>query len=554
MHSIQALVSGIAAAANGTVRLYKRGSAAPSVYYLDFEATQTLSAYPIQLDSSGSATVYVGELVEVQVRDANGVLVRDFVAGDNAQAIEVTSPAFSGVDYTSGQAGVGLPTTLQQTFQSLLSSFGTTDYKVLVNGAAVTMQVAVAGLAGLFFNVKSYGATGNGLADDSTAVNAAILAAAATATGGGVVFFPPGTYRMTQSLNLTAGVMLMGAGGRSSKVAFDNAGLTQGVLFSGGTPTTVIQGLWFGATGAGIVGILVYQSATGRLMIQDCTLGADALVSGNLFRNDATLVFSQTVLSRCWLEAKAGAVDMVVGFAASNRTVLHDCDLVNSQATGIIHCDMLGGFTFEACRFDSAAVSGGATTYIACAPTAAFGGGTIRGCFFGENATVKPVAIRNTLAVPNVEPIESDNAFGSTLGFTNITPYAYTTDGYAAVGSTRTGAHLSRLTSVECYGSHSASTLTTNPKANGTTTIEQTTAALTINANKGSQGDMWLLVVANSGGGTLTVSSAGAYGTVDGAATFAVLAGATRRILFAFCPLATGTNGFWRQVAASASD
>lgn len=46
----------------------------------------------------------------------------------------------------------------------------------------------------LLFNVKDYGATGNGSTDDTTAINAAITAAVAN---GGTVFLPPGTYMTT---------------------------------------------------------------------------------------------------------------------------------------------------------------------------------------------------------------------------------------------------------------------------------------------------------------------------------------------------------------------
>lgn len=550
MHLIQSLASGINGAANGSVTLLKRGTSTPTIYYPDFEATQTLNAQPIALDSNGGVVVYVSELVDVLVRDSSGVLVREFVAGDNAQAVEVTSPAFTGINYTSGQSGVGLPTTLQQTFASLLSSFGTTDYKVLVNGSAVTMQVAVAGLAGVLFNVKSYGALGNGAADDGTAIDAAQTAA--VAAGGGIVFFPPGTYRRTTTLALAAGVTLMGSGGRASKLAFDNAALVQGVLFAGGTPTTGIQGLWIGAITA-FPGILLYQSAAGRLVVRDCTLGADANVTGNLFRNDGTTFASMTLLSGCWFEAKAGAVSMLFGLAQANRTIFHDCDVVNSQATGVNHADYIGGWTFEACRFDSSTVSAGVTKYINCAPNPIFGGGTIRGCYFGDNATIKPIAIFNTLATPSVDPLESDNIFGQALGFTNITPYAYTTDGYANPGSTRIGAHLSRLASVECYGTHTAATITVNPKANGVTTIQQTSgAALAMSGTFGSQGDTWVLQVTNTSGGALTVTPNGLwFGNVDGAATFNVANNTTRRIQFSFLPLVTGSGGFWQQTAPS---
>lgn len=61
-----------------------------------------------------------------------------------------------------------------------------------------------------WFNVKNYGAVGNGVADDTTAINTAIAAAAAL---GGVVYLPAGTYATSASLVITAdGVYLRGDG------------------------------------------------------------------------------------------------------------------------------------------------------------------------------------------------------------------------------------------------------------------------------------------------------------------------------------------------------
>lgn len=53
---------------------------------------------------------------------------------------------------------------------------------------------AALAVAARVYNVKTYGATGNGTTDDSTAVNAAILAC--HTAGGGTVYFPAGTYKM----------------------------------------------------------------------------------------------------------------------------------------------------------------------------------------------------------------------------------------------------------------------------------------------------------------------------------------------------------------------
>lgn len=65
------------------------------------------------------------------------------------------------------------------------------------------------------FNVKdgAYGAKGDGVTDDATAIQAAIDAA--IEAGGGIVFFPAGTYVIGTTLKLQTGVRLMGANVRA---------------------------------------------------------------------------------------------------------------------------------------------------------------------------------------------------------------------------------------------------------------------------------------------------------------------------------------------------
>lgn len=53
-----------------------------------------------------------------------------------------------------------------------------------------------------WYSVKDFGAVGDGTTDDLAAINNAIAACPAT---GGVVFFPPGTYRITDTLNIGNG-------------------------------------------------------------------------------------------------------------------------------------------------------------------------------------------------------------------------------------------------------------------------------------------------------------------------------------------------------------
>ncbi|MFJ4517448.1 glycosyl hydrolase family 28-related protein [Streptomyces sp. NPDC088816] len=61
-----------------------------------------------------------------------------------------------------------------------------------------------------WLNVKNYGAAGNGVANDTAAIQAAINEA--NAAGGGVVYIPRGTYKLTDALTLKSNVWLQGDG------------------------------------------------------------------------------------------------------------------------------------------------------------------------------------------------------------------------------------------------------------------------------------------------------------------------------------------------------
>jgi hypothetical protein len=73
-----------------------------------------------------------------------------------------------------------------------------------------------------WFNVKDYGAVGNGTTNDAAAIQLAIDAA--YAAGGGEVWFPPATYKVTSTLTMKVNVILKGAGRQSSKILVDHDG------------------------------------------------------------------------------------------------------------------------------------------------------------------------------------------------------------------------------------------------------------------------------------------------------------------------------------------
>ena len=77
-------------------------------------------------------------------------------------------------------------------------------------------------MASAFFDVKDYGAVGDGITDDTASVQAAAAAARAASIAdgtdygsrGATVFFPHGQYKLSESLvfDYTRGIRLIGEG------------------------------------------------------------------------------------------------------------------------------------------------------------------------------------------------------------------------------------------------------------------------------------------------------------------------------------------------------
>jgi len=70
-------------------------------------------------------------------------------------------------------------------------------------------------------NVKNYGATGDGVTDDTTAIQAAFD----SLTDGGVVFFPPGSYLTTSLISTTNLVSIQGSGIKSTTLVCEDHGI-----------------------------------------------------------------------------------------------------------------------------------------------------------------------------------------------------------------------------------------------------------------------------------------------------------------------------------------
>jgi len=114
---------------------------------------------------------------------------------------------------------------------------------------------------GQMVSVKTYGAVGDGVADDTAAFTAALTASTA-------VYVPPGTYKITSTLAVPNNTTLYGAGRGTSKLlhGFNGDMMTLG-NYSG------LSGLWLDGQGGTYTGQgVVINNGVGRQNITNCRI------------------------------------------------------------------------------------------------------------------------------------------------------------------------------------------------------------------------------------------------------------------------------------------
>jgi len=421
MHLVTPLAAGVTGAENGIAEIYLRGTTSAGWYWLDFEKTTApITTGLVALDSHGGAVIYVQELCNVVVKNVGGAVVREFVAGVRDDSVEVQSPSFNGVAY--GQSGTfpDSQTTLSAVLDRWVDTNGDIDWRVgLPGGETATIQDAVAASYGLVINVQAHGAIGDGVANDTNAINSAISAAQATGTGNAIVYFPPGTYR-TSGGHATA-VSLIGAGSHATVIVLDNAAALR---------TFQTMDLTYGyqviahmrlTAASSTPGASVLRIGTGsKLVLHDLDLDGtnfashicnvtggsgstvDVLCNGCIFRLSST--------GRAWFASSTGTV---------RRAVFRDCKFI-TPATFTAGSVVLGrGLWFFACLFENDATTTGA--YYCIETSHSSGLLHINGCEFMNAAGATVTAMHLGSYSDTAYYDEVDNLFGST-----VIAYSYT--------------------------------------------------------------------------------------------------------------------------------
>lgn len=155
------------------------------------------------------------------------------------------------VQNKNGSVLYSAPTATERYSDVVISGVNAEDviYDPAIPGGVQTNQEE---FNGRFFNVKDFGAVGDGVADDTAAIQAAIDYAKA---GVNTVYFPAGTYKTSTSLNVNRSLNLVGAGAACTTIrptsALASACIVYGVIGDvprPGTTSVEITGLTLDGT------------------------------------------------------------------------------------------------------------------------------------------------------------------------------------------------------------------------------------------------------------------------------------------------------------------
>lgn len=359
---VQFLAAGVKGAESGTATFVLRGSAssAASFLYNDFERTAQPGTNIITLDANGAAEVYCSVYVDVTLKNSAGATLRTVTVGNGSSNVEVRSTSFKGDDYDGNPSNTaGQPITLTSVLNLWATSAGTTDFKVLVGGVATNLQTAFASFAGMFINVKdpAYGAVGDGVTSDTTAVSNAIAAAAAS---GGVVVFPPGTYLCAQMAITAPNFACLGFGQATIKgssgstfviqdntpgavkvfsgLKFTSNGSANGAFDIEGDNTVYIDQCAFDQAGY-TTDLIGFRDDNGKYFISRCRFVLDASASNNPIRHKSG-VGKQVFISDCHFTIPASYTKTVIfGSCFSIDNCYFDGSLVTSGT--YVHIDAL---------------------------------------------------------------------------------------------------------------------------------------------------------------------------------------------------------------------
>jgi hypothetical protein len=302
--------------AGGKLISYAAGTTTPLATYTSATGLSA-NTNPIILDSAGRVAGAVwlteGQLYKFVLTTAADVLIGnwDDIGGVNDQAVVGASITTLNTQVAALQA---FDTSLGQSGGSNLIGFINSGTGAFARPVQARLRETV--------SVKDFNAVGDGTANDTDEIQAAITSAA-----GRTVTFPPGTYLITTKLTVPAGTTLRGAGSQMTYLVFRNC---DGIEALGDAVTVSDMYIW-SQSAAGVpdpktsVGILVsgvngakrsyfvgerlYLRGWNACVQWSYTWGSSLLQCTTINCNNSLYLFGQSVnnyVTNCELVANTG--------------------------------------------------------------------------------------------------------------------------------------------------------------------------------------------------------------------------------------------------------
>jgi hypothetical protein len=215
---------------------------------------------------------------------------------------------------------------------------------------------------GQVYNVMAYGAVGNGINDDTVAIQAAINASAkaniTSANGASVVFFPSGSYSITSTLNASTTINFKGQGMYNSVIIWSgsangtmfnffngngavNGGRIEGLQFDGNQSSGILLNLnnW----SSGVIDNNLFQKGNADLVRLNNAMSST--IGDNIFENMSSTTSSALVVNGAsgyriinnrFETNSAGVSGTAISFKASTGGILVSGNTIENCNYGIV--------------------------------------------------------------------------------------------------------------------------------------------------------------------------------------------------------------------------
>jgi len=247
--------------------------------------------------------------------------------GGTHPAKDTALPVTAAVQTLSGGTGVAYGGNGHYRFTGVTSG----DYVVSVewNGARVYDAFTIEASSGT--DVKTYGATGNGTTDDTSAIQAAL-----NDTANGHLLFPPGTYKVqTLSIPSRTGLVIEGEGATLLMSGTGSSSAPQGLALSGTCRDITIRNLRFLGDGVAAnyhAGFKIPNAVTiSGLRIENCHF--ETLTCGIFAVRTASGAWTDITIDSCEFE------DIIGTGAGQGRGIYWSTGSLEPQGLVVRSCD-----------------------------------------------------------------------------------------------------------------------------------------------------------------------------------------------------------------------